>query len=61
MTTPEQITPITDFYDALRKAQVNGQPMFKATGGEQLSYRQSGNQVSWSFVLELNHASEATP
>jgi hypothetical protein len=56
--TSEQITPITDFYDALRKAQLNGRPMFKPTGGEELSYRQNGNQVSWNFSLELGHASE---
>ncbi len=56
--TSDQITPITDFYDALRKAKLNGQPMFKSTGGDELSYRQNGNQVSWNFSLELNHASE---
>jgi len=56
--TSEQINPITDFYDSLRKAQVNGRPMFKAAGGDQLSYRQNGNQVSWNFGLELAQASE---
>jgi hypothetical protein len=56
--TQVQITSITDFYDALRKAKLNDQPMFKAAGGEQLSYRQDGNQVSWNFSLELGHASE---
>jgi hypothetical protein len=58
VVTPEQITAITDFYDDLRKAQVNGQPMFKPSGGEQLSYRLNGNQESWNFSLELGHASE---
>ena len=56
--TQDQITPITDFYDALRKAKLNGQPMFNASSGEPLSYRQTGSQVSWNFSLELNHASE---
>jgi hypothetical protein len=56
--TSDQITPITDFYDSLRKAQSNGQPMFSANGGDQLSYRQNGNTVSWNFGLELRHASE---
>jgi hypothetical protein len=56
--TSDQITPITDFYDSLRKAQSNGQPMFSASGGDQLSYRQNGNTVSWNFGLELRHASE---
>ena len=56
--TQDQITSITDFYDALRKAKLNGQPMFNSTGGEPLSYRQTGSQVSWNFSLELGHASE---
>jgi hypothetical protein len=56
--TPEQITPITDFYDVLRKAQLNGQPMFLASGGEPIVYHQNGSQVSWNFSLELGHASE---
>jgi hypothetical protein len=58
IVTSEQITPITDFYDVLRKAKLNGQPMFSPTGGEELSYRQNGNQVSWNFSLELGRASE---
>jgi hypothetical protein len=56
--TPDQITPITDFYDALRKAQVNGQPMFVINGGDPLSYRQNGNQVTWNFSLELRRTEE---
>ncbi|MDD5139169.1 MAG: hypothetical protein PHY43_02785 [Verrucomicrobiales bacterium] len=57
--TPDQITPITDFYDTLRKAQLNSQPMFVASGGEPLNYRQNGNQVTWNFSLELRRAEEA--
>jgi hypothetical protein len=56
--TPDQITPITDFYDGLRKAQLNGQPMFSVADGDELSYHQSGDQVSWNFSLELLHAEE---
>jgi hypothetical protein len=59
--TPEQITPITDFYAALRKAQVNGRPMFLASQGDLINYRQTGNQVSWNFSLELSRSSEAVP
>lgn len=58
VTTPEQITPITDFYDAMSKAQVNGQPMFVALAGDPLSYRQNGNQVTWNFSLELRRTEE---
>ena len=54
--TPDQITLLTDFYDALRKAQLNNQPMF-TTAGDPLSYRGSP-QVSWNFSLELRRAEE---
>ena len=61
MVAQDQLSQITDFYDALRKATLNGQPMFKTTEGESLSSRLTGNQVSWNFSLELRHASEASP
>jgi hypothetical protein len=54
----DQITQITDFYDALRKAQLNGQPVFSSEGGEQLTYHQNVNQASWNFSLELRHTEE---
>jgi hypothetical protein len=57
----DQIAQITDFYDALRKSKVNGQPMFVPESGEQLTYRTSGNQASWNFSLELKHVEEDTP
>ena len=56
--TSDQITPITDFYDALRKSQLNGQPMFNPEGGDQLTYRQTGNRATWNFSLELRHTQE---
>jgi hypothetical protein len=56
--TSDQITEITDFYDALRKAQLNGQPMFNPEGGDQLTYRQTGNRATWNFSLELRHTQE---
>lgn len=57
IVTPDQITPITDFYDSLRKAQSEGRPMFR-NGGDPINYRQSGNQVSWNFSLELSRSAE---
>jgi hypothetical protein len=60
--TPDQINLLTDnFYDPLRKAQLNGQPMFNLSGGEQLTYRQNGNVVSWNFSLLLKHTDTETP
>ena len=57
----DQITLITDFYDALRKAQMKGQPMFTAEGGDQVTYHQSGSQASWNFSLELRHTEADAP
>ena len=57
--TQDQIGLLTDhFYDPLRKAQLNGQPMFDLAGGDQLTYRQNGNVVSWNFSLLLKHSEE---
>jgi hypothetical protein len=48
---------LIDFYDALRKAKHNEQPMFSVSpdSGDQLTYRQQGDKVNWSFALELLH------
>ncbi len=55
----EQITQITDhFYDAVRKAEVDGQPMFDASAGEPPTFRQMANTVSWQFSLMLKHKPE---
>jgi len=58
--TPEQISLISDpnkFYDGVRKAKQNGQPMFNQSAEEQLVYRQQGtSQASWNFGVELQHA-----
>jgi hypothetical protein len=59
----DQIVQITDhFYDAVRKTRLNGQPMFGTSGGEDLTYRQQGNNsMSWYFSLALAHKQEAVP
>jgi hypothetical protein len=60
--TQDQIGLLTDhFYDPLRKAQLNGQPMFDLAGGDQLTYRQNGNVLSWNFSLLLKHSEEQSP
>jgi hypothetical protein len=62
--TPEQISLISDpnkFYDNVRKARQNGQPMFDQNPDDQLVYRQQGtSQATWNFAVELRHA-EAEP
>jgi hypothetical protein len=60
--TPDQIGLLTDhFYDPLRKARLNGQTMFDLAGGDQLTYRQNGNVVSWNFTLLLQHTDKEAP
>ena len=59
----DQIVQISDpgrFYDAVRKAKLDGQDMFEATPIEALIWNGSGNTVNWHFTLQLKHA-EATP
>ncbi len=65
--TSDQIARVTDpggFYDGVRKAQADGQPIFSQdpSAGDPLLYRTLGTSGSatWSFALELVH-SEATP
>jgi hypothetical protein len=60
---PDQIGEISDqgkFYDAVRKAKLDGQNMFEATALEPLIWNQSANAVNWHFTLQLKHA-EAVP
>jgi len=57
----DQINQITDpnaFYDGVRKAKLNGQPMFNPTPdtSDQLMLKTAGNTAAWSFGLTLLHA-----
>jgi hypothetical protein len=54
------ITGNGGFYDSVRKAKPDGQPMFKPNPGEggQLVYRTVVNKVSWNFGLELQRTGE---
>jgi hypothetical protein len=59
----DQIREISDpgkFYDAVRKAKLNGQDMFELTPLDQFGYGGSGNTVTWHFTLQLKHG-EAAP
>jgi hypothetical protein len=64
--TPGQINLITEkdqFYDGVRKAKLNGQPVFNQNpgSGEPVVYRQQGSTVAWNFGLELLHTEAETP
>jgi hypothetical protein len=53
----DQVNPIIAFNSALRKALVNGQPLFSRVDSP--SYHQSANNtVDWSFECELNRTEE---
>jgi hypothetical protein len=55
----DQITQITDhFYEAVRKATLDGKPMFDATGSEVPTFRRVVNTVSWQFSLVLQRKPE---
>jgi hypothetical protein len=61
--TPDQISQILGqgkFYDAVRKAKLDGQDMFEPTALDPLGYNVSGNTANWHFTLQLKHA-EGTP
>jgi hypothetical protein len=47
------VQKIYQFEGAMRKATVNGQPLFDPTRGESLNYHTVGQNLSWSFALEL--------
>lgn len=52
----EAVNDITEkFYKEIRKATLNGQPMFDLTKGQELSTRlgPGGTVVNWNFTLEL--------
>ena len=61
--SPDQISEILGqgkFYDAVRKAKLDGQDMFEPTAIEPLVYNVSGNTANWHFTLQLKHG-EAAP
>jgi len=57
--SPDEVTNLFYFYNNLHKSQLNGQPMFDSAGGQPPVYRQSGNQVTWNFALDLQRGEEA--
>jgi hypothetical protein len=51
----DSVNAVIDFYGAMRKATLNGQPMFDANKVQELSTRlgPGGTAVNWNFALEL--------
>jgi hypothetical protein len=53
-TSPaDQVKDLYEFEAAIRKAEVNGQPMFDALRGDNLNYNTTGGNVSWRMNVEL--------
>jgi hypothetical protein len=51
-----QVQQLYAFEGAMRKIEVNGQPLFAANKGESLSYQTRGNDITWNFSLELKRS-----
>jgi len=51
----DKVGEVLDFNSSLRKATVNGEPLFHSAGGDAFSSRTipPGNTVGWNFSLEL--------
>jgi hypothetical protein len=49
----DQIQTLYDFERDMRKATVDGQPLFDESKGESLQFRAQGASASWTLVLEL--------
>jgi hypothetical protein len=54
----DQSEQLTDFNDALRKATLNGQPMFETLTLPTVKLNPGGATLSWSFSGDLAHAEE---
>jgi hypothetical protein len=60
-TSQDQIIQAENFSDALRKARLNGQPMFDPLGGDPLTFRAISDGDSWNFSVVLQNTGEETP
>ena len=53
----DQVKRLLDFDSDIRKAVVNGQPLFDPNAGDHVTYRSGpGGNVNWSCVLELKRS-----
>jgi len=52
----DEIQSLYDFERDMRKAVVDGQPLFDSNKGESLQFRAQGASANWTLVLELKRA-----
>lgn len=55
---PDDLDQVEAFNRDLRKAQVNGQPLFDLSAPNDFNFRQSANVVNWNFTLHLLRAEQ---
>ncbi|HXE42045.1 MAG TPA: hypothetical protein VN516_03385 [Candidatus Baltobacteraceae bacterium] len=60
VASQSQFDTVLNFNKALKKAQVNGKPMFSLKGGEDVSPRIVGDNLNWSFTLQLANSEPET-
>jgi hypothetical protein len=61
-TAPQdQIIQAETFSDTLRKAKLDGQPMFDPLTGDPFTYRSAGGAANWNFSLVLANSTGETP
>lgn len=53
--SPDDLSRIEAFNGGLRKAQLNGKPVFDLSVPNDFNFRQAGNIVNWNFTLRLVH------
>src|SRR5882724_1052878 len=57
----DQFNTLLEFNSAMKKAALNGKPIFNLEGGKDISPRVAGNNYNWSFTLQLANTEEKTP
>ena len=52
----DEIQSLLDFERELRRATVNGQPLFDSDKGDSLQFQAQGNNAAWNLALELKRS-----
>jgi hypothetical protein len=55
---PDQVNTLLDFNSAMQKATLAGRPVFDPQRSEPVNPRKTGDNVTWSFTLQLLRAEE---
>ncbi|HEY4416815.1 MAG TPA: hypothetical protein VGO57_14080 [Verrucomicrobiae bacterium] len=58
---PDEANTLFNFNEAVKKVMLNGQPVFDPNKGNSVSPRIVGNNLQWSFDVELQHVEAEQP